>query len=109
MDIAEVFYENQLRLMADPRNHPALALSEIMAENTWPRPIPVGERLPSIEPRECVLGFMPEYGVWEKGWFDDFGDGPEFIPSDNTLDSGFASKGIRVSHWLQLPPDPEGE
>lgn len=71
--------------------------------DTWPRPIPVGERLPKVGfQEEMVLAYL-KFGFWEKGWFDDFGDGVQFVSVDDMI----SCRPGDATHWLALPPTPE--
>lgn len=71
-----------------------------MSDNTWPRPIPVTERLP--EDDNAVLITYFEYSVcgrfkervWGVGHHE---SGMWFGPGDEMP---------LVTHWLPLPPDP---
>lgn len=68
--------------------------------DTWPRPIPVSEKLP--DPGETVLAFMSELRggagrYWYLAQISDSGQWIE-IPSAIAAD---------VTHWLPLPGDPK--
>lgn len=81
-------------------------------QQSWPRPIPVSERLPEVGERVLWL----QDGTWEAGVFKgQWGmDMPDFNTkaTDSRYDpdyDGYGSVTIErdaVTHWLPLPPPP---
>lgn len=72
------------------------------------RPIPVKERSP--ESFEYVLGYA--YGLWEgHDWLDGEWVVVEYDEYQHlwTMTDDPESHPVQVSHWMELPPEPEGE
>jgi hypothetical protein len=66
-------------------------------EPSWPRPIPVSERLPDLGVRVLFWSF----DEWYSGNLTGGENTPYFFVADG---EGFGAAG--VTHWLPLPPKP---
>jgi hypothetical protein len=88
-----------------------------VARYRWPRPIPVGERLPTptwendIAPSfTFVLACDPRYG-WVRAFYDYGWHAADLIEACDSVSDGQgrplnALKRIQPTHWLPLPPAP---
>lgn len=96
--------QEQARLNQQAADYREALLQEANAGvlgNTWPRAIPVTERMPAQPDADCVdtyLGFVPDLD----GWNVLFWDGRGF----KLIDDEFEEYMDDVTYWLHMPPDP---
>jgi hypothetical protein len=68
----------------------------------WPRPIPVGERLPEVnaDGYANVLAYHTSDGQWRDAGYSN----GKFWDSDTA--GGYCDDCEDITHWLPLPPKP---